>query len=520
MLSKLNLRNLALPFSLLAAGAASADIVNLTSPDGNFSASGEFVSFENGTYTIRTVLGDMSIPAATVICDGVDCPSDEPEAAHVDVEFVGSDTIGQELMPLMLAGFANSRGSVLDQILAPDGTLVYEMIGDQGFGETIGSFAIDASNSSNAFTALEAQENVIGMSARRILREEARTLTNSGAGQMTRIEQEHIIGVDSIVAVVNSGNPVDTINIRDLARIYRGDITNWSEVGGPNMPIIVYSRPSDAATRTQFDAQIFGAADVIQVARIAGSSTDMANKVNTNPGAIGFVGFAFQNGTKPLNLITECGIAVNASTFSAKTEEYPLVRRLYLYNRQDGLANNGNSFLEFAISEDADGVVEKAGYISLGVERVSQADSQSEMLSLLNSTTDPFELGILRDMLIERMQYDRISTTFRFASGSNQLERKSILDLERLSNYLETVPAGTEVALVGYTDSDGAFSSNRSLSVRRADEVIEALQQVGGERLSNVTFSSLGFGELAPAACNTTNEGKGINRRVEVWVRS
>lgn len=511
---------LAVPLCLISVPGAHAEMVNLISPDGSFSASGDFVSFENGGYTIRTSLGLMVIPADTVNCEGAGCPNLAPEPAQVDVLFAGSDTVGDELMPLMLAGFANSQVGVIEESIAADGTLVYEMIGDEGFGDTIGRYAINSTNSSDAFTALLDSENVIGMSSRRIRRDEARSLTQNGAGRMTDLEQEHIIGVDSIVAVVNPNNPIETISIRDLARIYRGDVANWNQVGGPNMPIIVYSRPSQAATRSQFDAQIFGALDVVQVARIAGSSADMATKINTNPGAIGFVGFAFQNGTKPLNLITECGIAVSANTFSAKTEEYPLGRRLYLYNRATSLPQAARDFLGFAVSEDADGVVEKAGYIDLGIEQISQADSQFEMLSLLQTTTDPFELGVLRDMLVEKLQYDRLSTTFRFASGSNQLERKSVLDLVRLVNHLENLPTGTEISMVGFTDSDGAFSANRNLSVRRAQQVIDAIQQAGGDRVAHINFSNLGFGELAPAACNTTNAGKGINRRVEVWVRT
>ena len=90
--------------------------------------------------------------------------------------------------------------------------------------------------------------------------------------------------------------------------------------------------------------------------------------------------------------------------------------------------------------------------------------------------------------------------------------------MARLTQYLESLPQGSTVSLVGFTDNDGAFDANRRLSVSRAKKVAADLNSTSGERLSHLKFLTDGFGEMSPVACNSTSAGKALNRRVEVWV--
>ena len=123
-------------------------------------------------------------------------------------------------------------------------------------------------------------------------------------------------------------------------------------------------------------------------------------------------------------------------------------------------------------------------------------------------------------MLDEMGDNDRLSTTFRFRTGSAKLDERGRLDLARLVDYLEDAPQGTKVTFVGFTDSVGTFEANRRLSLGRAGSVLDEVRSVAGDRLAQVEFASAGFGEVAPSACNETDGGKAINRRVEVWVSS
>ncbi|MBL1435952.1 MAG: substrate-binding domain-containing protein [Rhodobacteraceae bacterium] len=500
-------------------GQVLAQDILLTSDDGAMSISGQFIEFTDGNYVIRTTLGDLVMNGDAVNCEGAACPDLVQVKVEADVVFAGAETVGNGLLPLLLEGFSSHISSVIESHETDDGAIFSELIGDDGFGDTVGTFLVNSTGTSDAFTELANGDTTFGMASRRIFREEARSLSRAGFGRMTSVEQEHIIAVDNLIVIVHPSNPVDAISISDLRRIYEGDITNWSTLGGADQKIAVYNRPTNSGTRSVFENRIIGTDDHVLVARIVESNETTAARINANPAALGFVSYAYLNGAKPLQLISECNITTSADSFSAKTEEYPLHRRLYLYTGAEIDTELGREFLEFATSSFADGVVAKAGYIDLGITRLAQDNSMDRMRNLIANTTDSFELGLMRELFVELFQWDRLSTTFRFASGSNKLERKSELDLVRLVEYLADQPAGTDVSLVGFTDSDGAVSANRTLSVRRAEQVREAILQAGQGRLSGINFSAMGFGELSPAACNDIGDGKHINRRVEVWIR-
>jgi len=512
------LAGVALLFSPLS---ATAQEVTLSSPDGLFSATGELVSFENGFYIISTSLGNLQVNEADVACEGSTCPSPEPEIAELeaDVLFAGSDTVGDGLMPLLLAGYGASHNAFIEELPTNDGTVAINLIADEGYGNSIGIFQVASATSSDAFSALLDNSAEFGMSSRRITRDEARALAQDGAGSMIALEQEHIVAVDNLVVIVNPSVPVSSISLADLARIYRGDIRNWSALGGPNLQITPFTRSQRSGTRASFDVVVFGNKDTIQVARIAGTNESMSATISVTPGAIGFVGYAFINEAKPVSLISSCGIETRPDTFSAKTEEYLMGRRLFLYTRQDNTTDAGQQFLNYALSTEADGVVAKSGYIGLSPERISQELARNRAQSVMDASTSVFELNLMREMVLEMYQWDRLSSTFRFASGSNNLERKSLLDLGRLIDYLQNRPAGTRVAVVGFTDSDGVFNANHALSQRRAGQVLAEIRAKANGALDHIAFETHGFGELAPAGCNTDNNGKRINRRVEVWIQ-
>lgn len=518
------------------ASSAFAQEVVLTSNDGLFSARGEFVKFENNIYTIKTVIGNIEVDAATVSCEGEACVVPEVEVLAMEasvptapaaaeaapassVVFAGSDTVGDELMPLLLAGYGANFNAAVEVTSSGVGVKTIDIVADEGYGDKVGTFTVFSQTSSAAFPALLDKTAEFGMASRRIKRDEARALAQDGAGSMVALEQEHIIAVDSLVVIVNPENPVHTLTLDNLAAIYRGDIGNWSELGGPDLPIIAYTRPDGSGTRATFEANVFGATGQALQATVANSNEDLQQQVISNPGALGYVGYAFVNDAQPVSLISSCGIESAANAFSAKTEEYPMQRRLYLYTRQDNTTEEGRQFLQYAMSSTADGVIDKAGYISLGIERISQDLARARAQQVMENTASAYELNLMREMVLGMYERDRLSSTFRFATGSNRLDRISSLDLDRLIEYLQNQPEGTKISLVGFTDSDGAFSANLALSKRRAEQVLVELQSRANGTLDHISFETQGFGELAPTDCNSSSDGKRLNRRVEVWIK-
>lgn len=512
---------LALLGSMMLPAAALAEQVTLKSSDGTINLVGEFIEFKDDNYIIRTALGDLRISASRVSCEGAACPDFGTTAA--DVAIVGSDTIGLGLMPLLLTGFADNKDAEAEITNPADNQALASLIGDAGFGEEIGSFLVSSTSTDAAFTSLLNDEAQIGMASRRILPAEAKELRAAGAGNMVSPDQERIIAVDSVVVVTHPSNPVKELTLEQLRGIYSGQITNWKELGGDDVRITVVASPEGTTTSDFFLGQIFeGQTPSFLPSAIAQDDQEMSNIVYSNRTAIGYVGFAFQRGNNPMTIVNECGIASRPDAFSAKTEEYPLSRRMYLYNRADNLDIASRDFLDFAVSEDADGVIVKSGFIDLGITRRKQDQTDARVAALTEASTADyeadFEEGIMKNMLAAMAENDRLSTTFRFRTGSSKIDEKAQADMNRLIHYLERFPQGTRITMVGFTDSVGAFEANLNLSIARAEQMMRDVRDASAGRLNHIEFASLGFGETAPSACNSSEIGKAINRRVEVWI--
>lgn len=479
---------------------------------------GELISFNDGNYLLQTVLGDIQISSELVNCEGPGCPSFE--VVEADITVAGADTIARGMLPLLLEGFATTTGAE-SQVASAQGDDVFAttLIGQQGFGERMGTFEVRSGDSEDAFDSLLEKAAHLGVSTRRILPDEARALASDGAGNMIDPSQEHIIAVDSLNVIVNPANPVDAITVEDLAGIYSGRITNWSELGGEDLAILPVTIDDEAETAV-FVSGIFGddASPSLFSSFAADDNVAAANYVGENPGALAYVGFAFKRGQKAVSLVSECGIGTVPDAFSVKTEEYALFRRLYMYNRGDLDTELAEKFVDFATSDAASIVINQSGFIDLAVERQPQGSDSARALRIRGSGADRFENNLIDAMIGDMASADRLSSTFRFRTGSAELDPRGLRDLDRLAAYLEGQPSGTEVSFVGFADSVGAFEPNIALSKARADQVLAALQASAGNRLGHISFKTTGYGEIAPSACNTNDAGRSINRRVETWV--
>ncbi len=515
-----SLRAMVLVGATMLPTAVLADEVALKSADGTVNLVGDFVSFEDDHYVIRTALGDLRISAARVRCEGAACP--QFETAEADLNFAGSETVGLGMMPLLISGYASyldAEASIKNT--ETDGEVLADLVADGGFGDEIGSMLVTSTSSGDAFSALLNQTAQIGMSSRRIRPSEARALRDNGAGNMVSPNQEHIVAVDSLVIITHPSNPVSQVSLDHLRDIYAGRITNWSQLGGDDAPIKVINRQDGSGTRTVFDNNVFGDnATSGANQEIMEDNNSMAAAVNDDPNAIGYVGYAFQRGAKAMTLINDCGIPTEPDAFSAKVEEYAIQRRLYLYNRADTSDATASDFIQYSTSAEADGVIAKAGFIDLGISRKSQTVDSPRAKALLDPNVDAFEGGVMREMLGTMIEYDRLSTTFRFRTGSSKLDERGRIDMKRLVDYLEGQPEGSKIMIVGFTDNVGAFESNRALSVNRADQIVAELKSFGGDRLNGIEIGSNGFGEVAPSTCNISEAGRSVNRRVEVWIEA
>lgn len=518
-MNTLNLKSALMCSALCWPLATSAQEVTLKSPNGTIDMTGELIEYQDNIYVLRTALGSVRISADQVDCVGAGCP--DTAVLDGEVTLSGSDAIADGLLPVLLASYATTLEAepTATETIGSVETLT-EFVDNFGFGDVAQSFRVRSSVSSDAFMNLLGKSAEIGVSSRRITIEEARSLREYGADSMVGVDSEHILATDSIVVVTHPSNPVTSITVDQLAAIYAGSISNWSELGGNDAPISAVHLARGSGTRGVFEDRILQGQPGQPVnSTEASGSIDVSRQIDANENAIGYVSIAFTRGAQPVNLTNECGIAMEADAFSAKTGEYILQRPLYFYTRSDTVTDEAQTFLNWAKSTEANAAVSKSGFIDLGIATrpLGQGTLRAENLS--NANLDSYEASFANALLEQMEGYERLSSTFRVFTGSNRLTPQSRVRLQRLINYLEDQPAG-EILLVGFTDDQGPFDANMDLSQGRAVAMVEEITAAAGNRLDHITFSTAGFGELAPVACNSDSNGRAINRRIEVWASS
>ncbi len=506
--------------AILAAVTAQAEPVVLSTLDGGFSVSGEIVSFDGENYRISTSVGEITVAASLVTCEGADCPAVEVPETMTEVVVAGERTLGLRLMPALLRAYGETTGATVLTEEAGAGGMTLAASG-AGTGSGL-RLKVMPSTSSAGLEALFRGQAQLALSSRPARQREVRAFEEFGLGALRSVAQETVIGLDAMVLVTHPENPVRSISVADAGRVFSGQITNWAALGGADAPITLYLR-ADAGDTDEAVAQTLlapiGATLVAGVTRL-GSDEAVSEAVQADPNGIGITGFTGRGAAQPLAVGGECGLETPPTEFSIKTEEYPLTRMLYVYETNAAFPEPATGFRSFIETEAAQRLVADAGYIdqAITIETIN-AQGLRVATAVLNST-NPDELLQLRGMLSELVSADRLSTTFRFETASSRLNARAEADVLRLAEVLAGDRfAAKEVLFVGFTDSIGDAELNRQLSQQRAEQVLAAVVGANPALASTVRMNALGFGELSPLGCDESTEGRLVNRRVEVWVR-
>ncbi|WP_342074905.1 substrate-binding domain-containing protein [Yoonia sp. SS1-5] len=285
---------------------ALAEQTTFRSHDGGLEIVGELISSSGDNYVVDTDLGRLNLRKEEVTCDAAACRSDSSEAQEQDLVLFGSQTIGSSIMPILLAGYAGhleAEASVETNERSEN--IVASLVGEEGFGDPIGSVLVVPSLSDDAFPNLRRASNKIGMSSRRITRDEAVELRQFGAGSMVDVTNEHFLAVDNLVLVAHPENPVDELTLDQARGIFAGEITNWRQVGGPDLPITVAQREPGSATRSTFEEKLFGQ-EIKSLAQTTNFPDDatISDSVWREASAIGYVSSAEVRGAKPITIIS------------------------------------------------------------------------------------------------------------------------------------------------------------------------------------------------------------------------
>jgi phosphate transport system substrate-binding protein len=187
-----------------------------------------------------------------------------------------------------------------------------------------------------------------------------------------------VIAVDGLSVIVNRGNPVRELSMDKIGAIYRGEITNWSEVGGPNQAICLYGRQSNSGTFVFFQEHVLKKQDYSQNMMRMNGNAQIVEGVMADKAGIGYVGVGYivdqktgkvRSGLKVLNVSKEAGGKAFSPLDKAAVDsgDYPVARPLF--QTTNGIPKGAvKAFLEFELSPEGQKIVEREGFFPIGAD--------------------------------------------------------------------------------------------------------------------------------------------------------
>lgn len=257
-------------------------------------------------------------------------PAEEPAGPSGSITVEGSDTmvnLGQALAEAFMDAYAD-----VDISVAGGGSGV-------GIASLING-TVDFANSSRA------------------MKDEEKTEAEGNGVEVT----EFIVAYDGIAIVVNPSLGVEDLTFEQLGAIYRGEITNWSEVGGPDLDILLLSRDTSSGTYAFFLEHVVQQDDKEAVysadARLLPSTQAIIDETIANEAAIGYVGLGYV--VPEVNVLKIDG--VEAGVDVVKDGSYNVARPLFMY-AAGTLSEASEAYIDWIMTADGQAVVSDLGFV-------------------------------------------------------------------------------------------------------------------------------------------------------------
>ncbi|MFA9290188.1 MAG: PstS family phosphate ABC transporter substrate-binding protein [Solirubrobacteraceae bacterium] len=210
-------------------------------------------------------------------------------------------------------------------------------------------------------TALADKTTDIASSSRKIRIDEKLKFTSAGSSV-----KEVTIAFDALSVVVNPSNKISQLTKEQLEKIYTGKISNWKELGGDDMKIVVYTRESSSGTYEFFKEKVLSGKNFASSALSLPATGAIVQSIAQTKGAIGYIGIAYDTpSVKQIKVSFNKGKTFIApSIATAKDKTYPLTRPLFFYYspKSEALVKG---FIEYVLSKKGQDIVTKVGFVSL-----------------------------------------------------------------------------------------------------------------------------------------------------------
>jgi phosphate transport system substrate-binding protein len=173
------------------------------------------------------------------------------------------------------------------------------------------------------------------------------------------------VALDALAVYVNAANPIEEISLAALGRIFRGEVTNWKEVGAPAHGIVLYGRENNSGTYGYFKERVLAGKDFAPSTQSLGGTAAVANAVKGDAFGIGYGGIAYLEGIKALRIRKDEGApAIAPSLASTEDGTYPMSRFLYLYTAGEA-EGDLKKFIDWVRGPEGQKVIADVGYFPL-----------------------------------------------------------------------------------------------------------------------------------------------------------
>jgi len=183
-----------------------------------------------------------------------------------------------------------------------------------------------------------------------------------------REPDEILVARDGLAVYVNEACPLSEITLAQVRAIYQGEVLNWKAVGGPDAPILLYSRENNSGTYAYFKEHVLDGGDFSARAQTLPGTAAVVNAVSKDVNGIGYGGDAYAKGVKLLALKKDDATpAVLPSDASIHDGTYPLSRGLFFYLRGTPTAES-KAFIDHCLSVEGQKLVTEVGYFPIAKE--------------------------------------------------------------------------------------------------------------------------------------------------------
>lgn len=260
------------------------------------------------------------------------------------------------MLVLLTVVLATTNALAVDK-LQIDGSTTVGPIGD-AFAEAFkdkASITVSKTGSGDGAAALVDGRCDIAMMSRFMKEKEFKTAVENGIMPVA-----HAIAMDGVCVVVHPSNPVNELTLEQIRAIYKGEITNWKELGGADMPIVIISRDTSSGTYETFHGLVMNKEKMAEKVEYVNSNPQAHARVKSTQGAIGYVGLGFVD--RNVKALKVDGVTPDRSTIAKGI--YPVSRPLFLFtNGYPKLGSVVHAFCTFYLTEEGQEIIEDKGFV-------------------------------------------------------------------------------------------------------------------------------------------------------------